>query len=217
MKQTAVIIGATGLVGSEILNYALSDERIEKIKVFVRRTTGIVDPRLEEYIIDFEKLNGWKNEVTGDVLFSALGTTVKQVRTRVDQRVIDYDYQLRVAQAAKVNGIRNYVLVSAPGADSKSPFAYTKMKGDLERDVMKLTFDKLTIVRPGLLKGHRIQKRFFEEKAGSILSYFPVIPGLEALRPVSGKLVAHACIETAFNPQQGCHILHPKDVLEFMK
>lgn len=217
MRQTALLIGATGLVGSEILNYALNDDRIGKIKIFVRRSTGLTDPRLEETIVDFENLGEWRHLITGDVLFSALGTTLKQVGTREAQRVVDYDYQLRVAQAAKLNGVTNYTLVSAAGADSKSSVAYSKMKGDLERDTMKLSFSKITIIRPGILKGPRHQKRFFEHNAGVVLSIIPTIPGLEAIKPVSGKLVAHACIESAFDSFQGQRILNPKDVLDFLK
>lgn len=217
MQNTALLIGATGLVGNEILQYALNDERIQKIKAFVRRPTSLTHPKLQEFVVDFEDISGWRSELTGDILFSALGTTLKQVGSREAQRIVDYDYQLRVAQAAKLNGVKNYVLVSAPGASPKSHFAYTKMKGDLERDVMKLSFPKLTIIRPALLKGHREQKRFAEEKAGMILGILPVIPGLEALKPMSGKLVAHACIESALDDFMGQRILNPKEVLQFLK
>ena len=217
MRHSAILIGATGLVGSEILNYALNDERFSKIKIFVRRTTGISDPKLEEFVVDFERLGEWRNQITGDVLFSALGTTLNQSGTREAQRVVDYDYQLRVAQAAKINGINNCVLVSAPNADTKSRLAYTKMKGDLERDVMKLSFPKATFIRPGLLKGPRIQKRLLEHNVAFILSLIPTIPGLESIKPVSGKLVAHACIESAFDSFQGQRILNPKDILQFLK
>lgn len=217
MRHTALIIGATGLVGSEILNYALNDSRISKIKIFVRRSTGITDSKLEEHIVDFDQLGNWRHDITGDVLFSALGTTLHQAGTREAQRIVDYDYQLRVAQAAKLNGVVNYVLVSAPGADTKSKIAYTKMKGDLERDVMKLAFPKITIIRPGLLKGPRAQKRMVEYNAGKFLSLLPTIPGLEAIKPVSGKLVAHACVESAFDSYQGQRILEPRDILEFLK
>ncbi len=215
--QTALLIGATGLVGSEIINYALNDERFKLLKIFARRSTGLTHPKLVEVIVDFEKLGDWRQELKGDILFSALGTTVKQVGTREAQRVVDYDYQLRVAQAAKLNGVTNMVLVSTPNADTKSSFAYTKMKGDLERDIMKLSFSKLTIIRPGLLKGPRAHKRFLEQNVGKVLSIFPTIPGLESIKPVSGKLVAHTCIESAFDHFKGQRILQPKDVLQFLK
>lgn len=217
MRQTALLIGATGLVGSEILNYVLNDERFVKIKVFARRSTEVSHPKLEEHIVDFEKLGEWRHLIQGEVLFSALGTIVKQVGSREAQRIVDYDYQLRIAQAAKINGIINYVLVSAYGADSKSSVAYTKMKGELERDVMKLSFPKLTIIRPGLLKGPREHKRFLEYHLGKVLSLLPTIPGLKALKPVSGKLVAHACIESACDSFHGQKVLLPRDLLEFLK
>jgi uncharacterized protein YbjT (DUF2867 family) len=216
MKNTAIIIGATGLVGSEILNYCLSDKRIKKVKVFVRKSTGISDSKMEEFVVNFDELNNWRKDLTGDILFSALGTTKKQVGTREAQRLVDYDYQLRIAQTAKINGIKNYVLVSAPSANTKSWFAYTKIKGELERDVMKLSFPKITIIRPGLLKGPRSHTRFVEQNLGKVLSFFPIIPGLEALKPVTGKHVAHACMELSLDDQHGQRILNPKEVLHFL-
>lgn len=217
MGQTALIIGATGLVGSEILNYILNDDRFDQLKVFVRKSTGVNHPKLEESIVDFEKLGEWRHLINGDVLFSALGTTLKQAGSREAQRVVDYDYQLRVAQAGKLNGMTNYVLVSASNAYTKSPFAYIKMKGELERDVLKLLFPKITIIRPSLLKGPRAERRAFEHNTGVLLSFLPTLPGLEFLKPVSGKLVAHACIESAMDTFKGQRILNPKDVLEFLK
>jgi hypothetical protein len=91
------------------------------------------------------------------------------------------------------------------------------MKGELERDVLKLLFSKITIIRPGLLKGPRGQKRLFEHNTGVVLSLLPTLPGLESLKPVSGKLVAHACIESAMDSFKGQRILYPKNVLDFLK
>ncbi len=125
MQFKTVLIGATGLVGSELLQYLINDERISQIRVFTRRSTGIEHQKVTEFIVNFEELNNWRQEIKGDILFSALGTTLKQVGSREAQRIVDYDYQLRVAQVARINGIRNVVLVSAPGANVKSFFAYS--------------------------------------------------------------------------------------------
>lgn len=217
MVKSILIIGATGLVGSEILRYALNDKRVKSVRIFVRNPSGVSHPKLKEFIVNFDQLADWRDELKGDVLFSALGTTKNQAGSREAQRVVDYDYQLRVAQCAKINGISNYVLVSAPNAHPQSSLAYNKMKGDLERDVMKLSFEKITIIRPGLLQGPRASKRMIEYAAGVILNKVPTIPGLEAFKPVSGKLVAHACIEAAFDESFGQRIFHPKDVLQFLR
>jgi uncharacterized protein YbjT (DUF2867 family) len=217
MKLIALLIGATGLVGSEILALSLADERIEKIKVFSRRSTGIKNSKLEEFIVDFENMNDWKEEIKGDVLFSALGTTIKQVGSREAQRVVDYNYQLKFAQEAYANGVKNIALISATGADPDSSFAYNKMKGDLERDILKLNFTKITILRPGLLHGPRPQKRLLEEVSGKLLGFLPEIYGLEGLKPVSGKTVAQVCFERALNESNGVKILSAKEILGFLK
>jgi uncharacterized protein YbjT (DUF2867 family) len=217
MGLRAIIIGATGLVGSEMLQAILGDERFSQAIIFVRRPTNIQDPKLKEFVIDFSKLNEWRGNIQGDILFSALGTTLAQAGSREAQRVVDYDYQLQVAQSAKVNGVKNYVLISAPYADPKSSLAYTRIKGELERDIKKLSFPKTTILRPGLLQGNREQKRFVEEKAAILLNTLPQIPGLEGLRPMSGKLVAHVSIEAALNDYVGTQILKPKDIFHYLK
>lgn len=217
MGHTVLIIGATGLVGSEILSYSLQDERVSSVRIFVRKSTDITHPKLNEFIVDFNKIEDWREELQGETLFSAMGTTLKLAGTRDLQRIVDYEYQLRVAQAAKLNGTTNFILVSAPYAHPKSPFAYTQMKGELERDIMKLSFPKLTIIRPGLLKGPRKHQRFVEQTSAKILDKLPTIPGFEAMKPVSGKLVAHACMESAFDSYRGQRILGPRDILEFLR
>jgi uncharacterized protein YbjT (DUF2867 family) len=126
------IVGATGLVGKSIIVQLLKRPEISEVKVFARRSTGIHNPKISEHIIDFEKVNDWKNEIHGDVLFSALGTTLKTVGNKEAQYRIDHDYQFMVSLAAAANGVSNYVLISSVNSNSKSPFFYLKMKGIAE-------------------------------------------------------------------------------------
>jgi len=206
-----IIIGATGLVGKSILSQLLARTEISEIKVFVRRSTGISNPKLSENIVDFEKVNDWKNEIQGDVLFSALGTTLKTVGTKEAQYRIDHDYQLMVAIAAAANGVSSYVLISSVNASSKSPFFYLRMKGELEDKIKTLFFKSVSILRPGPLKGHREKPRLMEEISTAILSKLPVRSGM---KPVDGDQVAKVAINCGLNAKTGVEILEAKTILQ---
>jgi len=146
-----LIIGATGATGKDLVDTLLSDENFEIVEIFVRKPTGIQHDKLNEHIVNFNKPADWKNLVTGNVAFSCMGTTLKDAGNKENQRKVDYDYQYNFAEAAKQNGVPHFILVSAYGANEKSPVFYTKMKGELEEAIKKLNFDALTIFQPGIL------------------------------------------------------------------
>ncbi len=149
--MNAIIIGATGATGKDLLQQILKDDTFTQVAVFVRRPIGIQHPKLTTHIIDFDQPEAWKHLVTGDVLFSCLGTTLKAAGSQQAQWKIDYDYQYQFAKAAKDNGIKHYVLVSSTGAYSQSRFFYMKMKGALEDAVKTLRFERLSIFNPPTL------------------------------------------------------------------
>jgi uncharacterized protein YbjT (DUF2867 family) len=206
----AIVIGATGLVGKSIILQLLKRPDISEVKVFTRRSTQIHDSKLIEHIVDFEKVNDWKSEVTGDVLFSALGTTLKTVGTKEAQYRIDHDYQFMVALAAASNGVQNYVLISSVNASSKSPFFYLKMKGQLDDKVSTLTFKSVSILRPGPLKGHREKPRLTEEISTALLSKLPLSAGM---KPVDGDQVAKVAINSGLAGKPGVEIYEAKSIL----
>src|SRR5215213_7489402 len=131
MYMTAIVIGATGLVGSELTKLLSANEQFDRIKVFTRRPLEVKHPKIEEYVINFDYPDQWKGLVTGDVLFSALGTTLKQAGSKGAQFKVDYKYQYNFAKAASENGVANYVLISAAGASPSSRIFYSRMKGNL--------------------------------------------------------------------------------------
>src|SRR6476469_3842133 len=118
------MIGATGLVGSQLLIQLLHDERFAKVIAFGRKRSGKSHPKLEELVIDFETPESWSSLVTGDVAFSSLGTTLKQAGSQAAQKTVDYDYQFSFAKAAAKNGVPSYVLVSSGSADPESSMFY---------------------------------------------------------------------------------------------
>jgi len=200
--KTAIVIGATGLVGSHLVNQLLDDPRFENVKIFTRRSTGKQHPKLKEFLIDFDKPNQWQHLVTGDVLFSALGTTLKKAGGKAAQYKIDYTYQYNFANAAAMNGVATYVLVSSAGASPNSTIFYSRMKGELERDIAKLNFKHIHIIQPGILDGPRSEKRAGEKIGVAVLSVLHKIPALSAYKPIHAAIVAKAMINACFNEKK---------------
>lgn len=205
MTKTAIIIGATGLVGRQLTELLLKDTRFETIKVLVRRSAGITNDKLEEHIVDFDDVDTWKKLITGDVLYSALGTTLRAAGSKDAQYKIDYTFQYQVAKVAANNGVKEYVLVSAANSHPDSKIFYSRMKGELERDVQKLPFETIHIIRPGMLAGHRDKVRTGEIVAGALANVFSHIPGLSRLKPIQGHDVAKAMINATFRRVNGIH------------
>ena len=147
----ALVIGATGATGKDLVEQLLADSEVEQVSLFVRRDLGLRHDKLHAHTIDFDRPQHWHQLVKGDVLFSCLGTTIKAAGSQDEQWKVDYDYQYQFADAASANGVPRYVLVSSTGADSNSRVFYSRMKGQLEEAVKKLPFDAITILQPPIL------------------------------------------------------------------
>lgn len=210
--KTAIIIGATGLVGTQLVNLLLYDKRFDKIIVFGRRSLGVDHEKLKEHIINFDSPEEWQDLVKGDVFFSTLGTTIKQAKSKENQYKIDHTYQYNFAKAAAQNKVPVYVLVSAPNANADSKIFYTRIKGELERDIKKLTFESITILQPGLLHGDRNEKRIGESIAYNILKVLNNIGLARRYRPIHGKIVAKAMINTGHEANKGINTYTLNDV-----
>lgn len=201
--KTALLLGATGLVGDYLLRQLLLDDRFGTIRIFTRRPTGYQNAKLEEHIVDFRQPQQWSPLLTGDVLFSTLGTTLKQAGSQQAQYEIDYTYQFQAAQAAAENGVEAYVLVSSAGADAESLLFYSRMKGELERDIKKLPFRRIRILQPGMLAGPRQEPRTGEKIGlvlGSVLSQLPL---LRQYRPIHARTVAQALLNAGLDETSG--------------
>jgi len=199
MKLIANVIGATGLVGKQLVQLLLENQSFEKVRIFVRRDSGIQHPKLEQQIIDFRDEKTWAKQLTGNVLFSALGTTLKQAGSKEKEYEVDFTFNLNFAQKAKENGIENYVLVSSIGANAKSPIFYTRMKGELDEAVTKLNFKNLAILRPSSLSGERKEKRPAEIISIPVLRFLTRFV-LKKYRPVKDETVAKAMINAVLKP-----------------
>ena len=201
--KTAVVIGATGYVGKALVELLLKDSRFEKVKTLVRRSSGLQNSKLEEHVVNFDDPDSWKKLVDGDVLYSAMGTTLKAAGGKEAQYKIDYTYQYQVAKAAAAHNVPVYVLVSAAGADPGSKIFYSRMKGELERDVKKLPFETIHIIRPGMLGSGRKEVRGGEQVGIAVMRAISIIPGLGSLKPIQDKQVAQAMINATFKQGLG--------------
>lgn len=196
--KTAIIIGATGLVGNQLTNKLLNYNRYNLVKIFVRKPSGINHPKLEEYVVDFDKLETWKNKITGDELFSALGTTIRKAGSKEAQYKIDFTYQYECAKAASENEVGEYLLVSSAGANINSRNFYLRMKGELDERVSELSFKQICIFKPSILAGKRKERRRGEEIGTSAIKFFAqIIPPLRKYRPIEAEIVAETMIKAA--------------------
>jgi uncharacterized protein YbjT (DUF2867 family) len=208
----AIVLGATGLVGSSLIKELLEHKSFNKVSIITRRETGFIHPKIEEHIIDFETPYLWNNLIHGDVLFSAFGTTIKKAGSKDMQYKIDYTYQANIAIAAAKNHVTKYVLVSSAGANPKSKIFYSRMKGELDEKVKSLGFESLHLIKPSVLAGSRNEIRT-GERLGIMIGYVVCkIPFLKKYRPISDTTVAKAMINCAINPAQGIFTHELEDV-----
>ena len=159
MNKTALIIGATGLVGEECLKELLASSIYEKVIVLARKQPQMENPKLKTIVVDFDKLEAYKPEIKADDIYCTIGTTIAKAGSQAAFKKVDYEIPLRVAEIAKQNGAKKFILVSAMGANSGSGIFYSRVKGELEDALKKLNYDSLIIFRPSLLIGNRKEKR----------------------------------------------------------
>jgi len=213
MGKVANVIGASGLVGQQLVAQLVAHPEFEKVRIFVRRKSGLVHTKLDEQIIDFDRPESWKQLVNGDVLFSTLGTTIKTAKTKANQYRVDYTYQYGFAKAAAGNGVGAYELVSSMGADPKSSVFYSKMKGELEEEVAKLPFRKLIIVRPSILDGNRQEKRA-GERVGLIISRFLTRFILKKYRPTPADVLSAKMISLSLDQTDGLRMVEGLEIFK---
>ena len=191
MGKTAIVIGATGLVGSHLVEELIVATHISKIITLTRRPAPYSNEKVINHVVDFDHLAQHALLFKADILFSCLGTTKKAAGSIATQRKVDFYYQLKAAELAANYGVKHYLLVSSSGANAHSNNAYLKMKGELEQTVKTLAFDQISIIQPSLLVGERNNDFRLAEKLGNaVLPILCWLPGLKKYRPITGKQVA---------------------------
>lgn len=195
-KMKALVIGATGATGKDLVSKLLDDQDYQEVNIFVRKPTEMEHPKLKTHIVDFEKPEDWKNLVQGDVAFSCLGTTLKDAGSKEAQKKVDFDYQYNFAKTAKENEVDDYILVSSYGADPNSKIFYSRMKGELEQSIKDLHFNKVTIFQPGMLE-RKDTSRPGEVLGGKIIKFANKFGILTHQKPLPTAVLAQALINSS--------------------
>jgi uncharacterized protein YbjT (DUF2867 family) len=215
MSKVALVVGSTGLVGSHLIEILLKSTEYKKVISFVRRSSGVEHEKLDERIIPFDQMKLLPHEEIDDV-FCCLGTTIKKAQTKEAFRKVDYEYPVQLGRLGKDHGAKQYMVISAIGASSGSPFFYSKVKGELEEDLIALYYPALHIFRPSLLLGERDEFRL-GEKAGEIFSRAirPVMVGkLKKYRSISGRQVAYGMYRAANGSGSEKVTIHESDQIQ---
>lgn len=192
----ALILGATGATGSDLLPLLLADPAFDEVTAFTRRPLKIQNVKLKNEVVDFARPDIWKDKVRGDVLFSALGTSLRQAGSKEAQWQVDYTYQLQFAEAAKENGVSRMVLVSSAMASSRSSYFYMRMKGELEDAVTALNFPACTILQPPSLIRKK-PKRLTESISIKVISLLNALGLFRSMRPMKTETLATIMVKAA--------------------
>ena len=170
--RTAIVAGASGLVGKELVQKLINSDQYRLIYILSRKKSGLVNDKIRELVIDFDKIDQLKFAEPVDDAFCTLGTTMKQAGSKDNFKKVDFEYVIALANLAKHSGASKFLVVSAMGANSKSAVFYNKVKGLTEEALMSIGFNQLVIFRPSLLLGDRHDKRFAEKLSGFLMKVF---------------------------------------------
>lgn len=217
-KKTALVLGASGLIGSELATTLIQRNHYEKIHLIVRKPIeNHYSSVCEQHVVDFDQLKAYPELFQVTDVFCCLGTTIKKAKTKEAFRKVDYDYPVEAAKLASQGGAEKFLIVSAMGADSNSRFFYNQVKGDVEETLKTLNLSALNIFRPSLLLGERKEFRLGEKiaaKASGLLNTIMVGP-LRPYKAIHAKKVALAMAISAESDKKGVNI-YPSHEIEQM-
>lgn len=209
MPLTALILGATGLVGGECLQLFAGSADVARVIALTRRplSPDALTPTIEAHVIDFEHLESASEQFRVSHIVCALGTTIKKAGSQARFRRVDYDYPIAAAELGVREGARHFLLVSALGANAGSRVFYSRVKGEVEQGVRALPYRSVTIVRPSILLGERGETRLAESIGKTFARIAPV-----RYRPVQARDVAATLLRAAQADRPGVTIIESRDL-----
>ena len=214
-ERTAILAGASGLIGEQCLRHLLACSLYEKVVAFVRGPLSFTHKRLEQRTIDYERLSRMSAFPRVQDIFCCLGTTMKKAGSEAAFRKVDYEYVVRLAETSKRSGADHFYLVSAVGADPNSRIFYSRVKGEAEKAVGRLGFAGLHVFRPSFLIGERSERRPGEAFgiAAARLFSFALVGPARKYRPIRAEAVARAMVVIARERPAGTHV-YTADAME---
>ncbi|MBS7234227.1 oxidoreductase [Flavobacterium psychroterrae] len=218
MKK-AIVYGASGLVGSYILETLLNNTNYEQIIIVVRKEINIQHPKLKTIIGDFNSLPEVVKDIEVDEVFISLGTTKKKTPDEKLYYQIDHDYPVLAAKLAKANGAKAVFLVSAIGANAKSSIFYTRTKGETEQDIIKQNFDHTYIFRPSMILGDRKESRPIEKVFIGIFKFVNrlFMGGMSKYKGIEARDIAKSMVNSSDKPSEKVKILHWEEMTNLLK
>lgn len=212
-QQTAVVLGATGLVGSHLLEQLLKDDAFSTVRVLVRKPISIQHPKLQVHLVDFNNYADYQTKLgKGDSIFCCIGTTNANVKNdKTEYRKIDFDIPVNAARFGQEAGFQQYLIVSAIGANSNSRFFYTRLKGEVEEVIATFGYEGFHIFRPSFILGNRKEQRTGE---GIFKKLFSAIDFLlpSQWKPIQASAIASAMMSASKSGRRGMNIYNYKEM-----
>ena len=203
--KTALVIGSTGLIGSQLLELLLESKEYATVITFVKRDSGIEHPKLKQHIIDFDKPDDYQNFVVGDDFFCTIGTTIKNAGSQDTFRKVDFEYPKLFANLALKSNIKQFLIISSLGADANSGNFYLKTKGEIQDFLKNCNFESISVLQPSLLLGNRKEFRLGEIIGTFFMKLFSflLIGNLQKYKPIESKIVAQSLFKIAQQNKKG--------------
>lgn len=218
-NRTALLLGATGLVGGHCLDILLQDETYEKVITLGRKKIELQNPKLIQHVVDFDNLEEHTNLFQARDVFCCLGTTIKTAGSQEAFRKVDFTYAVEAARIASQNGAEQFLIVTSSGANSKSFVFYNRVKGETEEAIKNFSFKSIQIFRPSLLLGERKEYRQGERISEKFLKAFKflLVGGLRKYRAIQASEVAQAMVRMAKAVPQGVHVYESDRIKEIAR
>ncbi|WP_109833199.1 NAD-dependent epimerase/dehydratase family protein [Reichenbachiella versicolor] len=213
--KTAVIVGATGLVGRELLNVLLEHDYYSKVLLVGRRSPEVKDNRIEEVVVDFNRLSDYKSQISANDYYCCIGTTMGKAKNKETFFKVDFSFPMELAKMAKEDPqFEVFNVVTSYGANPESGLFYNAVKGQLEDALRDLNLKTLHIYQPSLLLGYRPHFRLWEELAkivSSVFSFF-IIGSRLRFWAIKGREVAEAMFYVSKSGESGVHVHKPLEM-----
>ncbi|WP_434166998.1 NAD(P)H-binding protein [Peribacillus frigoritolerans] len=213
-NKTALILGATGVVGTQLVKQLSNSKIYSEIHLLTRREMKFTEPKCTGHVVDFDNLSQYAYLFNVTDVFICLGTTIKKAKSKEAFRKVDYDYIIEAAKMAKTSNVEKLLVITAMGANSKSKFFYSRVKGDVEGTLQRLEMNTVHIFRPSLLLGEREEFRAGEKISGLLSTFvkFFFVGPLRPYRAIEANKVAAAMYAAAQTTAKGYHFYNSHEI-----